>query len=103
MNYIRSFTDLKEQRELHYEPGCQKDKRQESTKAGRFLKIQGQPGQSRFRSRQHWNGHFRACPPLNYLLCLTKASRPLNPFAMLKKNVCLLSLPKNQGAGVMGC
>ena len=25
MNCIRSFTDLKEQRQLHYEPACQKD------------------------------------------------------------------------------
>lgn len=25
MNCIRSFTDLKEQRELHYNPACQKD------------------------------------------------------------------------------
>lgn len=30
---MRSFTDLKEQRPLHYEPACQKD-----TKAGRFLR-----------------------------------------------------------------
>ena len=25
MNYMRGFTDLKEQRQLHYEPACQKD------------------------------------------------------------------------------
>jgi hypothetical protein len=24
MNYMRGFTDLKEQRQLHYEPACQK-------------------------------------------------------------------------------
>ena len=25
MNYMRSFTDLKEQKQLHCEPNCQKD------------------------------------------------------------------------------
>jgi hypothetical protein len=25
MNYIRDFTDVKEQRQQHYEPTCQKD------------------------------------------------------------------------------
>jgi hypothetical protein len=25
MKWIRSFTDLKKQRQLHYEPACQKD------------------------------------------------------------------------------
>jgi hypothetical protein len=25
MNFIRSLTDLKEQRQLHYKPACQKD------------------------------------------------------------------------------
>ena len=34
MNYMRGFMDLKEQRQLHYEPACQKD-----TKAGRFLSL----------------------------------------------------------------
>ena len=32
MNCMRGFTDLKEQRQLYYEPACQKD-----TKAGRIL------------------------------------------------------------------
>jgi hypothetical protein len=29
MNYIRGFMDLKEQRQLHYEPACQKDIKEE--------------------------------------------------------------------------
>jgi hypothetical protein len=32
MNYMRGFTNLREQRQLHYEPAYQKD-----TKAGRYL------------------------------------------------------------------
>jgi hypothetical protein len=32
MNCIRSFTDLKEQKQVHYKPTCQTD-----TEAGRFL------------------------------------------------------------------
>jgi hypothetical protein len=32
MNYMTDFTNLAKQRQLHYEPACQKD-----TKTGRFL------------------------------------------------------------------
>jgi hypothetical protein len=28
MNYMRDFTNLKEQRQLHYEPACQKNMRE---------------------------------------------------------------------------
>jgi hypothetical protein len=36
--FIRScFTDLKEQRQLHYEPTCHKDTKTGRQKAGRFL------------------------------------------------------------------
>lgn len=51
MNCIRSFTDLKEQRQLHYEPACQKD-----TKTGRYKGMQIPEfnvslGQNKFRSK----------------------------------------------------
>jgi hypothetical protein len=32
MNYIRRFTDLKEERQLHYEPACQKDTKEGNKK-----------------------------------------------------------------------
>jgi hypothetical protein len=35
---MRDLMNLKEYRQLHYEAVCQKD-----TKAGRFLRVQGQP------------------------------------------------------------
>jgi hypothetical protein len=37
VNCIRSVTDLKEQRSLHWDPACQKLLRQANTKADRFL------------------------------------------------------------------
>jgi hypothetical protein len=80
MNCIRSFTDLKEQRQLHCEPFCHKDTKQMDTNAGRFL-----------NSRSAWDranlgsGVVKMVIPgwgptqLSYCLCL-----------------CLLSLPKTQ-------
>ena len=80
MNYMRGFMDLKEQRQLHYEPACQKD-----TKAGRFLS-----------SRLAWNRVNLGPGPdmvrmaivgqdptqLNLLFVLTKAGRSLNSVAI---------------------
>ena len=42
MNCIRSFTDLKEQRQLHYEPACQKDTK-EGDKEIQGVVITGDP------------------------------------------------------------
>jgi hypothetical protein len=39
MNCIKRFTDLKEQRQLHYESDCQKD-----TKTGRYKGRQADSG-----------------------------------------------------------
>jgi hypothetical protein len=94
MNRIRSFKDLKEQRQLPCEPDSQKD-----TKAGRY------------KSRQipefkvSWN---RKCPgpgvvemlisgqgPTQHLY-LTEAGRYLNSFAILKVNAAFLYLKKQR-------
>jgi hypothetical protein len=88
MNYIRSFLDLKEQRQLHHKTACQKN-----TKTGR--------DKCRFLSSGSTCN--RAClgpgmvemvisgwgpTQLAYHLCLTEAGRSLNSFAMFKK-MCL--------------
>ena len=78
MNYKRSFMNLKEQKKLHDEPGCQID-----PKAGRFLSL-----------RSAWDrASLGPClvgmiisgqspNQLTYCLCLAKAVRSLNSFAM---------------------
>jgi hypothetical protein len=61
MNCIKSFTDLKEQRQLHCEPACQKD-----TKTSRFLSSRKVSlGQRKFRTRTRHgrNGNFRSQVP----------------------------------------
>ena len=125
MNCIRSFTDLKEQRQLHYEPACQKDTKGEEiwglvitgqdpiqlsilfmlTKAGRFLSSRSasdrksfSPGTGTVELIIFGWGPFH----LVYFLCLTKEGRCLNSFAKLRK-MWLLFLSKNQGFGVKEC
>jgi hypothetical protein len=85
MNYRRDFMDLKEQRQLHYEPACQKD-----TKAGRFLSskaawVRVSLGLDMVGMVISVQDHIQ----LSLLSVLTKASRFLNSFAMfyLKKKV----------------
>ena len=82
MQNIRGFMNLKEQRQLHCKPACQAD-----TNAGRFLS-----------SRSAWDTaklgpgvlemviSGQGPIQLTYCLCLTKADRSLNSFAMLRKN-----------------
>jgi hypothetical protein len=57
--------------------------------------------QREFRSRPRHlrKGNLSMGFHLAYCLCLTKARISFNSFAMLKK-MCLLSISKNQGAGV---
>ena len=47
MNYMRGFMNLKEQKQLQYEPTCQKDNRQGDTKIY-VVVIAGDPTQLRF-------------------------------------------------------
>ena len=47
MNCIRSFTDLKEQRQLHYEPTFQKDSK-EGDKEIQGVVVEGDPTQLGF-------------------------------------------------------
>ena len=42
MNFIRGFTDLKEQRQLYYEPACQKDAKKDDKEIGQVVVITGQ-------------------------------------------------------------
>ena len=50
MNSIRSFTDLKEQRQLHYEPACQKDTETGKYKGRQIPEFKVSLGQREFRS-----------------------------------------------------
>ena len=59
MNCIRSFTDLKEQRQLRYEPACQKDTKTGTQKC-RIPELKVNRGQSGFRSRSAEIGHSKA-------------------------------------------
>jgi hypothetical protein len=109
MNYMRGFTDLKEQRQLHHEPVCQKNIKEGDKELWRVV-IPGQdPTQlsllfvrtktGRFRSsRSAWDRaslgpgvvvvmlSMRSYPARLFSV-LTKAGRSLNAFAMLKSNV----------------
>jgi hypothetical protein len=64
MNCIRNFTDLKEQRQLHYESACQKD-----TNAKRFLSARSACDISNLGP-----GMFRMVIPGCSLLCFIKRS-----------------------------
>ena len=68
----RSFTNLKEQRQLHYEPACQK-----AMKTGRYkdrqilefkVSLEQREYRSRSRSRYGRNGNFRVGSHLAILL-----------------------------------
>jgi hypothetical protein len=96
MNYMRDFENLEKQRQLHYEPACQKDTKSERYKGRQIPEFQISLGQREFRSRpmvgiSWWSS--RSPTKLAYCLCLTKAGRSLNSFAMLKKkSACWLFL-----------
>ena len=51
MNYMRGFMDLKEQRQLHYEPACQKDTKASRNKGRQIpvFKVNLGLGQSKCR------------------------------------------------------
>ena len=119
---MRDFINIKEQRQLYYEPICQKDTK-EGDKEMQGEAIPGNPTQlsclfmltraGRFMSSElAWDSArlglgmvemvISGWHPiqLTYWLCLMEDS--LNSFAMLKKKCgCLLS-PKNQRVGIMG-
>ena len=88
---MRGFTNLKEQRQLHYEPACQKD-----TKAGRFLS-----------SRSAWDRASLGLgvvemvisrqDPTELAHCAYKG-RQISEFICNVKKMCLLSFSKNQGS-----
>ena len=103
MNCIRSFTGLKEQRQLYYGPAHQKD-----TKTGRNIcrqipEFKVSLGHSESRPRCGRNGNFRTMSHTTSLLSvLIKGSQASEFFCNVKKNMCLLS-PMNQKAGIVGC
>jgi hypothetical protein len=96
VNYIRIFTDLEEQRQLHYDPACQKDLRKAGkSKDRQILEFKVNLGQSKFRFRHGLSGNPRTGPSLakfSFFL-LTKAVRSLNSFAMFK-NMWFLAFSK---------
>ena len=71
--------DLKEQRQLHYEPASQKDIKERNKEICRVVMAEQDLTQ------------------LRLLFVLTKGGRSLNSFAMLKKKMYFLS-SKNPGA-----
>jgi hypothetical protein len=76
------------------------------TKAGRFLSLMSTQGRGNLGPGPGMVGMviFRwDSTQLAYCLCLTKAGRSLNSIAKFKKKMCMLSLTKNQGPGLMGC
>ena len=95
MNCINSFADLKEQRQLHYKPVCQKDSKDQDKEiwgvvvksldpqlsflfmpTGRSIlefKVSLRQREFRFRPRLGRNGNFRAWFHPANCLCLTKA------------------------------
>jgi hypothetical protein len=87
MNYMRGFIDLKEQRELHNEPACQKD-----TKAGRFLNSRSVLDRENLGPSMVGVVLSDRVPPPRGLSVFTKEGRSLCSFAMLRK-MCLLSFP----------
>ena len=90
MNHIMGFTDLKEQRQLHYEPACQKDKKK-ATNAVRFLSSRSALDRANLGPgvvEMVISGQGPTQQP--YCLCLRKAGRSLNSFAMLKEYVSSL-------------
>jgi hypothetical protein len=86
VNCIRNFTNLKEQRQLPYEPACQKD-----TKTGRYKCRQI------VSSRLAWD---RANLSIGVVKMVISGQGPTQLSYYL--SLCLLSLPTNKGAGVMG-
>ena len=73
MNYTRGFADLKEQRQLHYEPACQKDTKTAIYKYRQIPQFKVSLGQSEFRSKHSGNANLRARSYLASLLSvLTK-------------------------------
>ena len=76
MNYMRGFTDLKEQRQLHYEPACQKDTETGKYKGRQIPEFKVSLGQREFRPSHGPHGNSRT-------------------------GLCLLTLPKK--AEVKGC
>jgi hypothetical protein len=59
MNYMRGFTDLKEQKQLHYESACQKDAKAGRYKGRQIPEFNISLGQSKFRSRHDGNSNLR--------------------------------------------
>jgi hypothetical protein len=83
LHRIRSFTDLKEQSQLYYEPVCQKYLKTGRYKYRQILEFKISPGHSWFRSRcGHQNANLRTS---SFPAKVIKAGRSLNSFKMLKK------------------
>jgi hypothetical protein len=88
MNHMRGFMDLKEQMQLHYEPGCQKDTKASRYKVRQIPEFKVSLSQSKFRPKQDWSCDLRTrSHPASLLSVLTKACRSLNSLAMLRKNM----------------
>lgn len=91
MNCIRGFTDLKKQRQLHYESACQKDTKTGRYKCRQIPELKVNLGQREYRFQCGRNGNFRTRFHLASLHCLTEAGRSLNSSAMLKRK-CVLAV-----------
>jgi hypothetical protein len=95
MNCIRSFVDLKEQRQLHCESTCQKNQKFLSSRSAWDIGYlgPGMVGMANIRARTH---------SATLLFVLTKVDRSLNSPLSLKE-ICFLSFSKNQRFGFMAC
>ena len=120
MNCIRSFTDLKEQRQLHYEAACEKDTKKEDRAIMRSVTKRQDPTQLSFlfmlteagkflSSSSAWDRESLGRGPgmvgmeisgpgshsASFLSMLTKGRQFSKFFCKVKKRMCFLSLSKN--------
>ena len=109
MNCVRSFTDLKQQGQLHYEPACQEDIKVGRYKGRQVPEFRVSLGHREFRPRSRprprpkcgRNGNFRAESYPNILLSmLYKGWQISELFCNVKKKCacCLFLRIKGQGS-----
>jgi hypothetical protein len=93
MNCVRSFTDLKQQGQLHYEPACQEDIKVGRYKGRQVPEFRVSLGHREFRPRSR---------PRPRPKCGRNGNSRAGYHPAILLPVLVLAVSKNQGAGIMG-
>lgn len=105
MNCVRSFSEPKEQRQLHSKPARQKDSKASRYRGRKIPEFKVSLGQGKFRSRSRYGGNSNFSVrfhPVKHIVCAYKG-RQVSKFICNVKKKFSLSFSKNQGAGVTEC